>query len=323
MRIKAEWETQQRVYMCYGSSREPAIKKARLPGVRNDLVKLAQVIARYEPVTVLFNEKERAEAERICTGAIEPLFMPHFGIWPRDTLGIPLWTSDQDFSWLDMKFNTWGERFEAQGYKTDHVLAELFAREHLGKTARRANFVLEGGGIDCDGSGTLMTTESCVLHKKRNKDVDRAGAEARLKAETGATHVVWLPGSTDRGDVTRGHIDGIARFVAPGVVLVDATEEKNVAALKAARQADGTPFEVIPIVGADQNLRKGKYDALTYLNFLIVNGAVILPAFGDTERDAAAAAALKSAFPDRDIVPLELPSLIGEGGGIHCSTLNI
>ncbi|WP_188079332.1 agmatine/peptidylarginine deiminase [Xanthobacter oligotrophicus] len=323
MRIKAEWERQQRVYMCYGSSREPAIEKGHLPGVRSDLVKLAQAIARYVPVTLLFNEQERAQADSICAGNVEPLFMPHFGIWPRDTLGLPLWASDEQFSWLDMNFNAWGGRFTAKGYEVDGDLATLFAREHLCKTGRKTSFVLEGGAIDCDGAGTLMTTESCVLHQKRNEGLDRAGAEPRLKAETGAAHVVWLPGSTDPGDVTRGHIDGIARFVAPGVVMVDATEEKNVAALKAARQDDGAPFEIIPIAGPGQVKTNGKYDALTYLNFLIVNGAVILPAFGDAESDAAAAAALKSAFPHRDIVPMELPYLIAEGGGIHCSTLNV
>lgn len=322
MRMKAEWEAQQRVYLSFGRSYDPAVPKASLGPVREDLVKLARVIAQYEPVTMLFNTPERTQAETICTGNMEPLFLPHFGIWPRDTLGLPLWTSPQDYSWLDMNFNVWGERFCSKGYQADRDLAALFAREHLGKTAGKTSFVLEGGAIDVDGAGTLMTTESCVLHHRRNRTLDRAAAEALLKAQTGATHVVWLPGFTDPGDVTRGHVDGIARFVAPGVVVVDGDDHANVAALRAARQANGAPFDLIPIAPPTPQ-RKSKYDALTYLNFLVINGAVIVPAFGDKDRDAAAAARLKSAFPDRDIICLELPALILEGGGIHCSTLNV
>ncbi|OYX70665.1 MAG: hypothetical protein B7Y95_14715 [Rhizobiales bacterium 32-66-11] len=321
MRMKAEWEPQRRVYMCFGLSKDPALPKATLEAVREDLVMLARVIAKYMPVTMLFNVHDQSRAAEICTGNIEPLFLPHYDIWARDTLGVPLWSDTGELAWLDMNFNVWGERYTSRGFQADRELASLFARSHMGCSVRKASFVLEGGALDTDGAGTLMTTRSCVLHQRRNKDLDLAAADGMLRNETGARHVVWLPGYTGADDITRGHIDGIARFVATGVVVMEGEDTHNLDALKASRQLSGAEFTIVPIARPRKTTR-GAHDADTYMNFLVLNGAVLVPAFGDEERDGLAASALAALFPDREIVPLRLDRLIAEGGGMHCVTLN-
>ncbi|MFH1555893.1 MAG: agmatine deiminase family protein [Pseudomonadota bacterium] len=255
MRLKAEWEPQERVYLCFGSDKRPVYGKERLARIREDLGVLARAIRPFAPVTMLVNPGDETQAADICGYDIDLLVMRHFDIWARDTLGLPLRSDNGALSWLDMNFNVWGEVSRNTGYAADRELARLFAQTHLGCPVHKAGFTLEGGALETDGRGTLMTTESCVLHDKRNGALDRQSAEVILQRETGARSVIWLPGYKGKDDITRGHIDGLARFVGPGRVVVEAESAdgpailaENQAALASARSADGSELNVINLM---------------------------------------------------------------------------
>ncbi|MEU3748073.1 MULTISPECIES: agmatine/peptidylarginine deiminase [Streptomyces] len=193
----------------------------------------------------------------------------------------------------------------------------------------------EGGGIEYDGDGTLMATESCWLNSNRNPGKSRSQVEAELLARFGATKMIWLPGVTG-WDVTDGHIDGTARYIKPGVVMVqlagdvrpdvwtpNAQAVYNV--LPNATDARGRRLQVLTIEGPDTLPRvpSGKRaDFLSsYMNWTVTNSAVIITQFGDTAKDAAAKAAISAAY-GRPVVQLNLDNLYGNGGGgAHCVTM--
>lgn len=333
MRLKAEWEPQERVYLCFGSDKRPVYGKERLARIREDLGVLARAIRPFAPVTMLINPGDETRAADMCGDGIDLLVMRHFDIWARDTLGLPLRSDNGALSWLDMNFNVWGEVSRNSGYAADRELARLFAQTHLGCPVHTAGFILEGGALESDGNGTLLTTESCVLHDKRNGALDRQSAEVMLRRETGAKSVVWLPGYKGKDDITSGHIDGLARFVAAGRIIVEADSSgesdlsaENLAVLAGARTADGRELDVIKLTPPPESVPKREvYYASTYLNFLIVNGGVIVPAFAAEAEatDRRAQETFAFLFPDKTITPLCLEHVFQEGGGIHCVTMNV
>ncbi|MCX4775964.1 agmatine deiminase family protein [Streptomyces sp. NBC_01264] len=199
----------------------------------------------------------------------------------------------------------------------------------------RASVVGEGGGVEYDGDGTLMATESCWVNPNRNPGKTRGQIEAELLSRFGATKMIWLPGVTGE-DVTDGHIDGTARYIKPGVVMVQlagavrpAVWTANANAIRDvlanATDARGRRLQVLTIEGPDTLPRnsRGKQAAFlsSYLNWAVTNQAVITTQFGDTAKDAAAKTAIAAAY-GRPVVQLNLDNLYGNGGGgAHCVTM--
>jgi len=188
---------------------------------------------------------------------------------------------------------------------------------------------MEGGAIDVNGEGTLLTTTSCLLHPNRNAGVPQAEIERQLKAWYGQRHVVWL-GEGIAGDDTDGHVDDLARFIGPRTVVtaveVDPADANhrvlraNRRALDRARDADGRPFEVIELPMPRAVVREGMRLPATYVNFLFVNGALLVPTFGDRVNDRRALAVLQRALPRRQVVGVDCRALIWGLGAIHCLT---
>jgi agmatine deiminase len=192
-----------------------------------------------------------------------------------------------------------------------------------------APFVLEGGAIHTDGEGTLLTTESVLLNANRNPGIGRADMEELLAAYLGIRKVIWL-GEGLKDDDTDGHVDNLACFARPGVVLAlsssdpaDANHgplQDNLARLRAATDAQGRSFEVVEIEQPrPRYLPDGRRIAASYINFYVANGAVIMPAFEDPQ-DARACEAVTRAFPGREIVQVPAVDIVCGGGGIHCIT---
>ena len=212
------------------------------------------------------------------------------------------------------------------------------------------SMILEGGSIDVDGEGTLLTTESCLLHKNRNPSMSREDIERTLSERLGIKKVVWLKGGLFNDDDTDGHVDNFARFCAPGKVLLHWTDDESdpqyelsrdaLERLSREKDARGRPFEVVklhqpsPLFRTKDEMKDLEKDAdgtipreegerlpASYANFLIINGAVIFPTFGDSDRDADAKATLESCFPGRDVVGVPGREINLGGGGIHCITM--
>ncbi len=191
--------------------------------------------------------------------------------------------------------------------------------------------VLEGGGIEVDGHGTAIITESCVLNENRNPGVSKAQCERELKRLLGLEKIIWLPGITGQ-DITDGHTDFYARFARPGVVIAGydpdpksfdhAVTTRHLDMLRGATDVEGRTLEVVVLEAPSRVRATFANDdfAAGYINFYVCNGAVIAPEFGDPRTDAAAKRELQRAFPGREVVQINSDGIAAGGGGIHCTT---
>ncbi|MFD9333334.1 agmatine/peptidylarginine deiminase [Streptomyces sp. NPDC060028] len=316
-----------RTWMAWPSNR--SIWGPDLAGVQQDIALIAKTVARYEPVLMCAADESAAATARARCGSTVTVIstIPVDDLWMRDTGAVFRRDGAGAADAIGLNFNGWGNK---QTHRKDAKVAQLLAaRESLPFTS--ATFTGEGGAVETDGDGTLMATESSLVNKNRNPGLSRAQVEAKVLAAYGADKMIWAPGLKGQ-DITDDHIDVTSRFVRPGVVMVqvppagrtdiwakDAREQ--LAILSAATDAKGRRLQVLTVAGPD-TLRSDNPDFVdSYLNFHLVNGAVITSQFGDQAKDAGAKQALAAAFPGRTVVQLDVDRLMGGGGGIHCSTM--
>jgi agmatine deiminase len=323
--MPAEWAPHAGCWMAWPTRRE--LWGEHLDGARADHARVARTIARFEPVTMVANTDEAADAAHQCGPSIKVLAMPIDDSWLRDSAPTFLVGDRGARAAAAFTFNAWGAKFAA--YDQDAAVGERIAAA-AGVPAYRSSLVVEGGGFLSDGEGTLLTAETCVLNPNRNPGWTRAQAEAELRAMLGVEKVIWLPGDvTDTG--TDGHVDGYVAFIRPGAVLCEVVADpadprygimaENRRALALARDARGRAFELVPIAEAPRSVAAGRADGYcrSYVNFYIANGAVVAPAYGIAE-DTAVFDTLRAAYSGREIAMVPLDDLFGGGGGIHCIT---
>ena len=321
-----EGEPHKRTWMAFGASEE--IWGAELlPEVRRNLAMIAQTIAKYEPVSMLVRESEIELARELVGPSVDLVVAPLDDLWMRDIGPVFVRNTQGVKAGVDFNFNGWGEK---QAFEQDAEVAEFVAQQ-AGVDALHTKLVLEGGGIEVDGQGTAIITESCVLNPNRNPGVSKAECEAELKRLLGVEKIIWLPGVAGK-DITDGHTDFYARFARPGVVVAGydpdpesydhEVTKKHLEILNASTDAQGRPLEVVVLEGPTTIREEYASDdfAAGYINFYVCNGAVIAPEFGDAEADSAARQKLQKLFPDRDIVQLNIDGIAAGGGGIHCTT---
>ncbi|MBB5084117.1 agmatine deiminase family protein [Nonomuraea endophytica] len=339
-RVPGEETAHSRTWMSWPSS--TTIWGNLLSRIQADIAKLAKEIARHEPVTMCAGGSTNAARARTQCGSTVTVIssVPVSDCWIRDTG--PMFRVDGagGRDTIGLNFNAWGEnatRFlgiPASAYNNDRRLAQNLAA-HIGLPFTRAGVVGEGGGIEYDGDGTLMATESCWVNSNRNPGKSRSQIEAELLARFGATKMIWLPGVRGQ-DVTDGHVDGTARYIRPGVVMVqlagdvrpdvwtaNAQAIHNV--LVNATDAKGRRLQVLTIEGPDTlpRIPSGQRDEFlsSYMNWTVTNQAVVTAQFGDTAKDTAARNAIAAAF-GKPVVMLNLDNLYGNGGGgAHCVTM--
>ena len=262
---------------------------------------------------VAADETAAAIARTSCpfaTVIVEP-----FGdIWLRDTGAIIVGTG-ADRRAQGFGFNGWGGKYELEG--DDSIGKRLSAA--AGIDYAKADWILEGGAIDGDGSGTFLTTEQCLLNPNRNPGFGRYEVEQRLASDLGATRVVWL-GDGLENDHTDGHVDNIARFVAPGRVAIPEAVEDDPNAPAYADAAEillDADLEVVAIPSPGLIEKDGEMVPASYMNFYIGNATVVVPQYG-APNDAAAVEALQDIFPDRRVIGLRADHILTGGGSFHC-----
>jgi agmatine deiminase len=295
-----------------------------------DYAAVARAVAGFEPVTMVCLPGSAAEVRDLCGAGVEPLELPIDDSWMRDSGPIFVTNADGEVAMVHFRFNSWGEKYLP--YDKDAGVPELLAEE-LGVRRYEAPFVLEGGSFFVDGEGTLLTTETCLLNPNRNPSMTREQIEEGLREFLGVQSIVWLPtGMADDRD-TDGHIDGVAQFARPGTVMLLRPKDPedpdtplgdaNAERLQAAQDSRGRSFEVleVPATVAVEVEGYGPV-SIPYLNFYIVNGGVIVP-IGGVPQDEEALALIRSAFPDREVVPVPGAILSFGGGGPHCITQQI
>jgi len=324
--LPPEWAPQKAIWTAW-----PADLKqwdGDLEAPRRDVAALVRALAGSNKVKVLVKSGEAEASARAALGADAELVRASYGdIWLRDTGPIFARTS-QGAASLCFKSNGWGGRFDLPDDATvGSDIAKL-----AGTPVTQFDFVLEGGAIDQDGEGTILTTRQTLLNENRNCWTEQQ-AESALREAFGAKTIIWI----DQGlqnDHTDGHIDNIARFVAPGRVVCQAPagpEDPNAETLdaiaqtlEAATDASGRKLDVvrIPGVGLYRNAL-GEVAPASHVNFIIANGVVVVPVYGTTTQ-AAALEALQSVFPTRKVVGVSSRGLLGSGsaggGSFHCIT---
>lgn len=321
-----ESEPHDRTWMAFGASRKVWGQRL-LPEVQNNLATIAKAIAKYEPVSMLVRQEDYEIAARKCGSSINLVVSALDDLWMRDTGPVFVKDSQGRLGGIDFNFNGWGQK---QDYNNDAKVSK-FVTHKSSVQAINTKLVLEGGGIEVDGKGTAIITESCVLNENRNPGMTKSECEALLKPLLGLRKIIWLPGIRGQ-DITDGHTDFYARFARSGIIVAGydpdpasfdhAVTRKHLEILRSERDADGQKLEVA-VLESPSNVRpKFKNDdfAAGYINFYVVNGAVIMPEFGDVIADSKAKSTLQDLFPNRDIVQLNIDAIAAGGGGIHCTT---
>ncbi len=263
--------------------------------------------------------------------------------WARDHAFITTRGEDGQLFINDFQFNGWGLKFAANH---DNQINRNFRLEQIGNPKEgdavsdffqksilidHLNIVLEGGSVESDGKGTILTTEDCLMAPNRNNYLQRKEAEEMLKDKLGAERVLWLENVGLTGDDTDSHIDTLARF-APNDTMVYCYEDTDKTAqswglksmkaqLEAFRTKEGKPYHLIPLPMPAPVEYDGEILPATYANFLIINGAVLVPTYGQPDKDEEALAAIQQAFPDREIVGIDCQVLVRQHGSLHCVTM--
>jgi agmatine deiminase len=328
-RMPAEEDPHERTWMCWPSSEE--VWGPDLTAVQDAIVDIAQAIARFEPVTMLARPSEMDALGEILTDNITLMEGTVDDLWARDTLAnFVVRTSSsgkQELAAAHATFNGWGGK---QIHDGDTQLAALVAKQ-LGVELIDVGLVGEGGGVEIDGTGTVLAAASCWVNDNRNPGKSREEIEAALLEMLGGDRMIWVDGLAG-ADITDGHIDTLARFANPSTIVVDkpafddpsdpwvAVAATTKAMVSAATTVDGEPYQIVEIVQPTDIRGGGEGFLSTYMNYYVCNGAVIAPQFGDPAADDAAEAVLAGLFPDRQIVMLDIDALAAGGGGIHCAT---
>ncbi|MGA0545471.1 agmatine deiminase family protein [Brevundimonas sp. VNH65] len=316
--IPAEWAPHRAMWVGWPSHAD--LWENNLAPAQAEVEALVRALAgpgREQVRLLVGNDEALADARaRFADAAGVEVVAGRFGdIWLRDTG--PIFGAGSATA-SAFRFNGWGGKYELE---FDDTVADQIG-EHAGVPLTRNDFILEGGAVDHDGAGTILTTRQCVLNRNRNAGWTETVAEEALKASLGAERVVWL-GDGLLNDHTDGHVDNLARFVAPGVVAVpiafgpkDPNADAFDAAAAAIAAAGLTPLRLpSPGLVLDEDERPVP---ASHMNFLIANGAVIVPTYGNETAARLACEGLATVFPDREIIPLPSIAILSGGGSFHC-----
>ena len=330
-RWPAEWEHHDATWLAWPHNEESWPGKfERIPPVFAEMVR---TLVEGETVRILVQSDAHRDEVRalladagVDLGAVEFFVFATDDAWIRDYGPIFIEGVEPEGQVaLDWDYNAWGGKYPP--WDRDAGVAARIAAA-LGVPRRRPGMVLEGGSVDGDGEGTVLTTEQCLLHPNRNPSLDRVAIEHRLKDFLGVEQVLWL-GEGIVGDDTDGHVDDIARFVAPGVVL--AAEEpdpedpnhgplaENLSRLNSMSDARGLPLEVRTLPMPAALFEQGCRLPASYANFYVGNEAVLVPVFADPA-DARALEVIGSCFPGRRTVGIDARDLVWGLGAFHCLT---
>ena len=302
-----------------------------LDDVEACFVNLANEIASRQPLLLVAPDFPEALESSPYKDQIHFVACPTNDTWARDHGFITVLKQDGSPLLLDFCFNGWGMKFAAN---KDNLINQTVFRSGLlnGRYCNRRNFVLEGGSIESDGKGTLLTTSPCLLAPNRNDTMTREDIEAYLKEQFNLKQVLWLDYGYLAGDDTDSHVDTLARLCPDNTIVYVQCKDSNdehYGALKAMEEQlkefttpEGTPYRLLPLPMADACYdEEGERLPATYANFLIMNEAVLFPTYNQPANDEAARLVLQEAFPDREIVGVDCRALIRQHGSLHCVTM--
>ncbi len=331
LRWPAEWEPHAATWLAWPHN--PETWPGRLPAARREFAGILRALQPHEPVCLLVRDAAMEEEARRALAAegvdlergLRFLHVPTNDAWARDTCPLFAVGADGALLLLDFGFNAWGGKYPP--WDLDDAVPRRIA-ERLGAQRLEPGFVLEGGSVDGNGQGAILTTEACLLHPNRGAGRSREQMEERLARWLGARAVLWL-GEGICGDDTDGHVDDVARFVAPDAIAAalepdpsdpnHAPLQANWQRLRSLRDPEGKPFRLTPLPMPPPRLANGQRCPASYANFYLANGVALVPTFGAAS-DARALAVLRECLPDREVVGVPCRELVVGLGSIHCLT---
>lgn len=333
LRLPAEWEIQDGVLMAW--PHEGTDWAYMLEDVRPVFVDIIRQITRFE--RVLLTAPYAASAEEYLTSngidlnKVTICEIPNNDTWARD-FGPVTVRFDNRATLLDFGFNGWGLKFPAN---YDNLISYRIKQSGCFRpNLNTIGLIMEGGSIESDGLGTILTTSQCLLSPNRNPQLSKSEIEEALSSLVGAKRVLWLNHGFLAGDDTDSHIDTLARFSPDNTIIYQACDQQldehfeqlklMELELKSFTTADGYPYRLIPLPWPkacfDENAHRLP---ATYANFLIINGAVLVPTYRDYENDKLALELIGQTFPGREIIGIDCLPLLQQHGSLHCVTMQL
>ncbi len=332
MRLPAEWEQQSGVMLTWPDETTPWYE---LEKVQECYGKIISAILRFEKVLLVTSNKEAAAGRLselgVDASAVSFKECPINDTWARDHGGIAVFGDEGEKYLYDFVFNGWGLKFPSNfdnGITGKIFFDNAFADDVTCVDMRP--YVLEGGSIDSDGDGTLMATSECLCSDNRNEYLTREEIEEELKEAFGLKRILWVDSGSLSGDDTDSHIDILARFCGPDTIAYvkcddpedpDFKELVNMEAqLQSFRTLGGKPYRLVPLPKPEQMFLDGYPLPASYANFLIINGAILVPGTG-AGADEEVRSRLQEVFPDREVIIIDCRPLLSGHGGLHCVTM--
>jgi agmatine deiminase len=331
IRLPAEWEEQSFVQLTW--PHENSDWAPHLHRVEPVFLEVAKQIASRQTLLIVVHDDEKVVSKLKNYGVnmqnVKIVECDSNDTWARDHGGITVIKNSKPLV-MDFVFNGWGLKFAAD---KDNLITQNLAKAKFFKNAKlkSVSFALEGGSVETDGDGTLLTTAECLLSQNRNKGMSKSKIEKKLKKYFGFKRILWIHHGYLAGDDTDSHIDTLARFCDKNTICYVACDDENdehyaelrlmEEELEKLKNPSGKPYKLVALP-----MPEAKYDEdgnrlpATYANFLIINGAVLLPTYND-RNDIEAIRILGSIFKDKDIVPIDASALILWHGSIHCITM--
>lgn len=337
LRLLPEWHPQDGLQLTW--PRPDGDWASLLSRIEATLERIVLATVRYQQVVISMPDQATCDRVRKTFDAygvpahkLLLIVAPTDDTWARDHGPISVVDDEGQPLLLDYTFTGWGGKFPASN---DNRLTQALADAGVWACpVASRDMVLEGGAIETDGAGTLLTTEACLLNPNRNPHLTRQDVEALLGGDFGVDRVLWLTHGHLEGDDTDSHVDTLARFCNPSTIAYvrcDDPQDPHYAALhtmeqelKAFRQRNGEPYQLVPLPWPQAcfDPEDGHRLPATYANFLIINEAVLVPTYGDPA-DALALSALAEAFPNHALIPIECSSVIRQHGSLHCLTMQL
>ncbi|MDD3325351.1 MAG: agmatine deiminase family protein [Sulfurospirillaceae bacterium] len=320
-RLPAEWEEQEALLVVFPSARSDWAHS--IDEIQTTYIDFIGKISRFQPCFVVCENKNALSNMLPSLQNITLIEMPTNDTWIRDFGGINIFKGKKIVTY-DFIFNAWGNKFDSSIDNT--ITKKLFQEKYLKGKLKSINFILEGGSIDCNGDGVMLSTSKCLFEENRNSKMSKKKIRKTLKKLFALKRLHILKHGALKGDDTDSHIDTLARFIDKETIVYvkcyDKEDEHFEELEKMEKELKKLPYTTIALPLPSAKYFKDHRIPATYMNFVFVNNAILVPIYSD-EKDAEVLAFFEKQFPQREIVPVESSVLIREHGSLHCASMNI
>lgn len=323
IKMPAEFEEQSFVQLIFPHKHSDWIEY--LEEAQACFIDIATAIARYEKCLIICDNLEEVKTHFKDQTNLYFIQYQSDDTWARDCSALSV-VEDEKAKLIDFRFNGWGDKFEAE---RDNTLSSTISDIYSAPMVSEA-FVLEGGSIESDGEGVLLTTSACLLNPNRNPEYTKTEIESYLSSKLGSKKTLWLHHGELEGDDTDAHIDTLARFISKDTIMYVACENKNDTHFKALQEMkkelasftdlNNRAYKLIALPHPEPIYYDNERLPATYANFLMINGAVLVPIY-NVKEDASALEVFRSSFKDREIIPIDCSLLIRQHGSLHCVSM--